>query len=93
MGHPTYPRYYTRAIARKMAEENDARVERLEKAHQDMQEKVVEMMEIIRALMKGKESAEGSNPQSEMAQSDRKREDPTYPPRFTPPYTPTVQAT
>ena len=88
MGHPTYPRYYTRAIARKMAGENDAIVERLEKAHQDTQEKVAEMMEMIRTLMKGKESTE-----CETAQPDRRREEPTYPPGFTPSYVPTVQAT
>ena len=61
-----------------MAEENDGKVERLEKAHQDTQEKVAEIMEMIRALMKGKESAEGSNPLGETTRPDRMKEEPTF---------------
>ena len=58
-----------------------------------MQEKVAEMMEMIRALMKGKESAESSNPQGETARPDKRKEEPTYPLGFKPPYAPTVQTT
>ena len=44
-----------------MVEEN-AQSEKLEKTHQDTQEKVVEMMEMIRTLIKEKGLVEGSNP-------------------------------
>ena len=54
---------------------------------------MVEMMELIRTLIKDKGQAPGSGPHNEIAQSDQKREDVVYPPGFTPPYAPNVHMT
>ena len=45
-----------------MAEESDAKIEWLEKAHQESQEKMSEMMEILRTLVKEKGQAVGPSP-------------------------------
>ena len=44
-------------------------------------------MKILRALMKEKGQAAGSGLQSDVAQPDQRRYEPTYPSRFTPLYT------
>ena len=46
------------------------------------------MMEMIRALVREKGKAAAPNPQNETAQTDQRREEPVYPPGFTPPYAP-----
>ena len=73
-----------------MAEENDARIERLEKKSQEFRAQMSEMMELIRTLIRDKGQALGPNPQNEIAQPDQKREEPVYPTDFTPPYAPNV---
>ena len=69
-----------------MAEEIDARFEKLEKESQESRMQMAEMMELIRTLVKDKGPASGPNPQNETAQADQRREDPIYPPGYTPPY-------
>ena len=56
-------RFRTRARAKAMAEETDARFERLEKESQESRAQMTEMMELIRTLIKDKASASGPNPQ------------------------------
>ena len=73
-----------------MAEENDARIERLEKESQESQAQMSKMMELIRTLIKDKGQASGPNPQNEIAQTDQRKEEPVYPPGYTPPYAPNV---
>ena len=73
-----------------MAEESDARIERLKKASQESREQMVEMMELIRTLIKYKGQASSSGPQNETTQHDQRREEPVYPIGFTPPYAPNV---
>ena len=53
-----------------MAEENDVRIERLEKASQDQQRQLAEMMELLRTLVKEKGQASGQGQQNETAQHD-----------------------
>ena len=51
---------------------------------------MAEMMELIRTLIKDKGQAAAPNPQNETAQTDQGREEPVYPPGYTPPYAPNV---
>ena len=81
-------RYHTRSQARRMAEENDAWIERFEKKSQESRAQMLEMMELIRTLIRDKGQASGPSPQNETAQLDQKREEPVYPARFTPPSLP-----
>ena len=73
-----------------MAEETDARFERLEKESQESRAQMMEMMELIKTLIKDKGSTSGPNPQNETAQPDHRREDVACPPGYTPPYAPNV---
>ena len=73
-----------------MAEENDARIERLEKESQESRAQMSEMMELIRTLIRDKGQASASGPQNETTQQDQKREELVYPAGFTPPYDPNV---
>ena len=73
-----------------MAEEIDARIERLEKESQESQAQMSEMMKLIRTLIRDKGQASGPNPQNETAQTDQKWEEPVYPTGFTPPYAPNI---
>ena len=50
----TRSRYRTRSQTRKMTEESDARIERLEKAHQDQYGQMAEMMELLRTFVREK---------------------------------------
>ena len=50
-----------------MAEETDARIERLEKESQESRAQMMEMMELIRTLVRDKGSASAPNPQNETA--------------------------
>ena len=52
-------RYHTRSQTRKMAEESDVRIERLEKASQDQYGQLAEMMEMLRTLVRDKAQAIG----------------------------------
>ena len=45
-----------------MAEESDARIERLEKDNQESRAEMAEMMELIRTLIKDKGQASGPGP-------------------------------
>ena len=63
---------------RKMYEKSDARIEWLEKACQDQQGQLAEMMEMLKTLVKDKTQAAGQ--QSGAAQPEQRREDPAYPP-------------
>ena len=65
---PILHQYYTRSKARAMAEDQ-ARIERLEKAYLELQEKhakscddISQMMEMLKMLIKNKQSTEASNP-------------------------------
>ena len=51
---------------------------------------MTKMVEILRSLMKGKEHIKSLRPQSEAAQLDGRRDEPTYPPGFTLRYASTV---
>ena len=53
-----------------MAEENDARIEQLEKESQESRVQMSEMMELIRTLIRDKGQASGPNPQNETTQTD-----------------------
>ena len=86
----TRPRYHTQSQAQKMAEENDARIERLEKESQESRAHMTEMMELIRTLIRDKEQVSGPSPQNETAQPDQRREELIYPMGFTPSYAPNV---
>ena len=66
-----------------MAEESDA-IECLEKASQDQQGQLAEMMEMLRTLVRDKAQAIGQ--QSGAAQLEQRREDPAYPLGFAPTY-------
>ena len=74
----------TRSQTRSMVEESDARIERLEKASQDQQGQMVEMMKMLWTLVRDKAQVAGQ--QNSVAQSEQRREDPAYPQGFTPPY-------
>ena len=71
-----------------MAEETDAQFERLEKESQESRAQMAEMMELIRTLIRDKGQAPGPGTQNETAQADQRREEPAYPPGYTPPYAP-----
>ena len=73
-----------------MAEESDARIERLEKDSQESRAQIAEMMELIKTLIRDKGQASGLDPQNETTQPDQKREEPVYPAGFTPPYAPNI---
>ena len=73
-----------------MAEENDARIERLEKESQESRAQMSEIMELIRTLIRDKGQALGPSPQNETAQPDQRREDVIYLSGYTPPYAPNV---
>ena len=73
----TRPRYRTRLQTKKMAEESDARIERLGKASQNQQGQMAKMMEMLRILVRDKAQAAGQ--QSSAVHPDQRREDPTYP--------------
>ena len=51
---------------------------------------MVEMMELIRTLIRDKGQASGLSPENENVQPNQKREKPIYLSGFTPPYTPNV---
>ena len=57
-----------------MAEENDDRIERLEKKSQVSWAQMSEMKDLIRTLIRDKGQALGPNPQNETAQTDQRRE-------------------
>ena len=66
--------------------EDQARMERLEKAHLELQEKHVkscddisQMMEMLKILTKEKQTIEASNPQSETTPLRGTGEDTSYP--------------
>ena len=84
LGHLIYHRYHIRAKAKNMVKKNDARIERLEKAHQDTQEIMEEMIEILKTLVREKGQATCPGQQSSVVHPDQRREKPAYPPRFTP---------
>ena len=67
-----------------MAEESDIRIERLEKASQDQQGQLAEMMEMLRTLVRDKAHTTGQ--QSGVVQPEQRREDLTYPSGFAPTY-------
>ena len=73
-----------------MAKESDARIESLEKASQDQQGQMAEMMEMLRTLVREQRPTANPSPQNEIAHHEQKREENTYPTRFTPPYGPTI---
>ena len=83
-------RYRTLSQTRKMIEESDARIERLEKDSQKSRAQTSEMIELIRTLIKDKWQTPSPGPQNETAQPDQRREEPVYPARFTPSYAPNV---
>ena len=69
-----------------MAEKNDARIEWLEKASQYQQGQMVEMMEMLRTLVRDKAQATSPGPQNNAAHLEQRRENPAYPQGFTLPY-------
>ena len=83
-------RYHTRSQTRRIAEKNDAWIERLEKESQESRAQMSEMMELIRILIRDKGQTSGPSPQNETTQPDQIREEPVYPTGFTPLYAPNV---
>ena len=73
-----------------MTEENDAQIERLEKESQESKAQMLEMMELIKTLIRDKGHASSPNPQNETAQTDQRREDVVYPSGYTLPYAPNI---
>ena len=67
-----------------MAEESNSKIERLEKASPDQQGQMVEMMEMLKTLVRDKTYAAGQ--QSNVSHPNQIREDPAYQQGFTPPY-------
>ena len=61
---PAPHRFRIRARAKAMAEETDARIERLEKDSQELRAQIAEMMELIRTLIRDKGQASGLGPQN-----------------------------
>ena len=66
---PILHQYYTRSKAKAMAEDQAARVERLEKAYLELQEKhakscddISQMMEMLKMLTREKQSTKAPNP-------------------------------
>ena len=59
MAPPTPHRFRTRARARAMAKESDARIERLEKNSQESRAQIAKMMELIKTLIRDKGQASG----------------------------------
>ena len=66
---PVPHQYYTQSKARAMVEDPATRVERLEKAHLELQEKhaksgddISQMMEMLKILTKKKQTVEAPNP-------------------------------
>ena len=49
-----------------MAKESDAKIEQLEKAHQDQQGQIAKMMEMLRTLVKEKGQAASPSRQNEI---------------------------
>ena len=85
---PILHQYYTRSKAKAMAEDQ-ACIERLEKANQELQEKhakscddISQMMQILRMLTKDKQSAEAFNPQTEATPLRGTGKDILYPQGF-----------
>ena len=69
-----------------MVEENDARIERLEKESQESRAQMSKIMELIRTLIRDKGQASSPSPQNKIVQPDQRREEHVYPAGFTPPY-------
>ena len=90
MTPPAPHRFRTRARTKAMAEESDARIERLEKDSQESRAQIVEMMELIKTLIKDKGQASSPGPQNETVQPDQRKEEPIYPIGFTLPYAPNI---
>ena len=67
-----------------MAEESDARIKQLEKASQEQQGQMAEMMKMLRTLVRDKAKTTGQ--QNGAAQPEQRREDPVYPQGFFSPY-------
>ncbi|XP_017972604.1 PREDICTED: uncharacterized protein LOC108661181 [Theobroma cacao] len=76
-----------------MEEEQRKRMDRMERAQEEMREQLAKMMELMTSLSKGKrvteESAQSENPPDH--DIGNQRDDPPYPPRFTPPHAQTSQ--
>ncbi|EOY21228.1 Gag-pro-like protein [Theobroma cacao] len=76
-----------------MEEEQRERMDRMERAQEEMREQLAKMMELMMSLSKGKraieEPAPSENPPAQ--DSGNQREDPPYPPGFTPPHAQTSQ--
>ncbi|EOY04333.1 Uncharacterized protein TCM_019620 [Theobroma cacao] len=79
--------------ARIMEEEQRERMDRMERAQEEMREQLTKMMELMMSFSKGKraieEPAPSENPPAQ--DSGNQRDDPSYPPGFTPPHAQTSQ--
>ena len=87
---PILHQYYTRTKVRAMAEDHGIRIEQMEKAHQELQEKhaktcddVSRIMEMLAILTKGKQNEEVSRPQVESTLVRNTVEDLPHPSGFT----------
>ena len=52
--HTTHFQYFTRFQARKMVEDQAAKIKLIDKTQQEMQEKMINMMDMMKNFMKGK---------------------------------------
>ena len=62
----------------------------MEKESQESRAQMLEMMELIKTVIRDKGQASDPNPENEIAQPDQRREDVVYPTWFTLPYAPIV---
>ena len=83
-------RYRTRSQTRRMTEESDAQIKRLENDSQESRAQIAEMMKLIRTLIKDKRQASSSGTQNETTQHDQRREEVIYSTGYTSPYAPNV---
>ena len=75
----TRRRYRTRSQAKKMVKEYGTRFERLKRSHQETQEQIAELKEMIRVLIRERGQTVTQDPQNGAAQPEQRREEPTYP--------------
>ena len=95
MAPPTRHRFYTRAKARVMVDENAARFEQMEQAtqklkemllknHKDYREQMASLMKIVLQMTNGKVITEGPSAIEVATESRIVQEEPLYLPGFTP---------
>ena len=68
-----------------MAEDQAAKIERTEKTQQEMQERTIEMMDMMKNLMKAKRGASSFGQESGITFQEERKDDLTHPSGYIPP--------